>query len=222
MAQPKEGAELQETYNRLETFLNENQKPVSIGLGVLAIIVIAVLFVKLKYIPDLEVKAQNELFMAQSYFAKDSFNIALNGNLEATGFSDIIEEYRWTKAANLSRYYAGISSLNLGQYDDAIKYLKKFKSKDNILGSIKLSALGDAYSEKNDLSSALKYYKMGADRADNDFSGPILLMKAGLALEKEQKYAEAKKYYQKLKDKYPNSEEGRNADQYIARVTAAI
>jgi TolA-binding protein len=46
------------------------------------------------------------------------------------------------------------------------------------------------------------------------------LLKAGLANEKQGKKDEAKKIYEKVRDNYPNSDEGRDIEKYIARVSA--
>jgi TolA-binding protein len=46
----------------------------------------------------------------------------------------------------------------------------------------------------------------------------MFLKKAGMLLEKQKKTAEAKKLYQEIKAKYPNTVEGREMDKYIARV----
>ena len=51
--------------------------------------------------------------MAEIYFEKDSFNLALNGDLNSAGFIDIADDYSSTKTGKLANYYAGICYLNL-------------------------------------------------------------------------------------------------------------
>ncbi len=48
------------------------------------------------------------MFMAEKYFAEDSLNLALNGDGNYSGFLQIIDDYKWSEAANLSHYYAGV------------------------------------------------------------------------------------------------------------------
>jgi tetratricopeptide (TPR) repeat protein len=54
--------------------------------------------------------------------------------------------------------------------------------------------------------------------ADNSFHSPIYLMKAGIIYESEGKYEDALKLYEKIQDKYPESNEGRSIEKNIARV----
>ena len=54
------------------------------------------------YVSPLEIEAQTEMFVAEQYFAKDSFNLALNGDGNYPGFIEIAEDYSVTKAGNLA------------------------------------------------------------------------------------------------------------------------
>ena len=56
-----------------------------------------------------ENEAKAQMWMAEQYFERDSFNLALNGDGNYLGFLDIIEEYGITKSANLANYYYGRS-----------------------------------------------------------------------------------------------------------------
>ncbi|MCK7533768.1 MAG: hypothetical protein MZV63_23440 [Marinilabiliales bacterium] len=65
---------------------------------------------------------------------------------------------------------------------------------------------------------ALSIIIEAADMAEQLFPYPIYLMKAGMIYENEGKYAEALKLYERIQDKYAESNEGRSIDKYIARV----
>jgi tetratricopeptide (TPR) repeat protein len=98
--------------------------------------------------------------------------------------------------------------------------LDKFSTNDAILGALKLSATGDAYSETGKFDEAVKYYEKAANFSDNENYTPYFLFKTGLAYEKEKKYADAKKLYEKIRDQYPTSDEGHDIEKYIARASA--
>jgi tetratricopeptide (TPR) repeat protein len=66
--------------------------------------------------------------------------------------------------------------------------------------------------------NGIKYYLEAAALADNSFHSPIYLMKAGMLYELDGKYADALKLYEEIQDKYPESNEGRSIEKYIARV----
>jgi tetratricopeptide (TPR) repeat protein len=125
--------ELESALTRTERFIEENQKPITIAVAALIVVVIAFLGINRFYLQPRHDEAQTQMFMAENYFERDSFNLAINGDGNYLGFLDIIDDYKMTKAANLSKYYTGISYLHLGQYEEAIDYLKGFKTKDLLL-----------------------------------------------------------------------------------------
>ena len=133
---------------KTERFIEENQKMLTyIVLGIVVIIAGYLGYHRFILGPT-EVEAQSQMFVAEQYFEKDSFNLALYGDGNYFGFLDIIDEYGITKSKNLAFYYAGISFLNLGDYESAIDYLKKFDSDDKMVGPIASGAMGDAYFER--------------------------------------------------------------------------
>lgn len=216
----KDQDQLMELYTRIEVFYEKNKNIVlGVGGGLLALI-IAVVYGIFFYLPAQEDKAQKAMFISQFYFDADSFQIALNGQpgLNPNGFKTIIKKYSFTKAANLSKFYAGICAMNLGSYDEAIKYLKSYSPKDEILGAQKYSLLADALYEKGKKSEALKYYKKSAEYTTNELIAPLHILKAGLAFETEGKKEEALKLYNKIKFEYPRSDEFREIDKYISRL----
>ncbi|MFC2136634.1 tol-pal system YbgF family protein [Bacteroidota bacterium] len=203
--------------SRSEQFIEENQKVITIV--VLSILGAVALFMGIKryYINPLENEAQSQMFVAEQYFEADSFDLALYGDGNYFGFVDIIDEYGITKSGNLAKYYTGISYLRLGEYEDAISYLKKFNAKDKIVGAIKYGSMGDAYMELGDISKAIKLYNQASEYNKNEFTSPIYLMKAGYAYESLGDYKSALKAYQIIKEEYPESSEGRNIEKYITR-----
>ncbi|HRN94667.1 MAG: tetratricopeptide repeat protein [Chitinophagales bacterium] len=209
-------------FDNIQHFFEEKQKLVTyVGAGLLVVIV-ALVFVFMKWLPERNVAAQKAMFHAELAFAKDSFNVALNGNGSNKGFLDVMNNYSFTKAANLSNYYAGICYFNLKQYDNAVKYLNKFSTNDPILGAVKLNAIGDSYSELGKMDEASSYYKKAASYSDNEVYTPYFLLKAALAYEKQKNYSTAKELLENLRTQYPNSDEGREAEKYLARVNAEI
>ena len=135
---------------------------------------------------------------------------------------DIIDQYGGTPAGNSANYYAGVSYLHLGDYDKAINHLSDFSASGLVMPAMKNGALGDAYSEKQDFNQAISYYKKAAGATDNEFVGGEYLKKLGMLQEKQQKYGEALSTFKELKEKYPKSVAGRDAEKLIARVSALV
>ena len=203
---------------KTERYIEENQKSLTI-IVIIAIFIIGgyLAFTKF-YIAPKEKEAQSQLFVAEQYFEKDSFNLALEGVGNYPGFLQIIDEYKLTKSANLAHYYAGVSYLQLGQFEDAIKYLKKFDSSDKMLAPIAIGAIGDANMELGNTKEAISFYTKAANFIDNKFTTPLYLMKAGLAYEENSELEMALKTYKRIEKDYPSTTEGRQIEKYIAKI----
>ncbi len=218
-----EEIDLKESYSKAEHFIHDNRNVLLGVLGVIALIVAIVVGFNSIYLPGQEKNAQADMFVAQQYFKKDSFNLALNGNGSYPGFLGIIDDYSgMTKAVKLAHYYAGVSYLNLGKFEDAVEHLSKFKSKDALLNATASGALGDAYSELGKMDKAIDAYKKAAKQSKDEFSAPFNLFKAGLALEAKSDFKSAKAVYEQIRTQYPESSQGREIEKYIARVEASL
>ncbi len=207
---------VEETLTKTEQFLEENYKPLLIGLAVVVVLV-GIFWLGRMYLAKKNEEAQAQMYQAQKYLELDSINLALNGDGNYLGFLDIAKEYKFTKAGNLARYSAGICNLHLGNYEEAIEYLEKYSKKDKVIGSIAIGATGDAWVELGDTEKGISKYLEAAAYADNSFNTPLFLMKAAELYELNGKYSDALKLYERIKEEYPTSTEGSSIDKYIAR-----
>jgi len=210
--------ELESALTKTEQFIEDNQKIISYVVGGVVLVVAIFLGFKKFYVQPQEKEANSQMFMAENYFEKDSFNLAINGDGNYLGFLDIIDDYGITKAANRAKYYTGISYLHLGQYEEALDYLDKFESDDLLLGPVAEGAKGDAYLELGESDKALKQYKKAYGESKNDLTTPVYMMKAAKLLESMDELEQALTLYQDIKKQFPTSAEATNADRYIARV----
>lgn len=200
---------------RTEQYVEENKKSLSIILAVILGIVGVYLAYNRFILEPKEFEAQSQIFRAEQYFEQDSFLLALEGDGDAYGFIDIIDEYGITNTGNLAHYYAGICYLRLNEYEDAIEHLKKFDSNDKIVSLVAMGAIGDAYVELDDLDEAISFYEEATSKHKNEFITAIYLKKLGLTYEETENYKKALAAYEKIKREFPNSEEARDIDKYI-------
>jgi len=168
-----------------------------------------------------EKKASEAMFRAEDYFRMDSVRLALQGDNINAGFLKIMSKYSGTKAANLASFYAGTCYMKLGDFNNAIKYLKGFSTSVPQLQARTHGLLGDAYSELNKKEEAVAEYKLAGTVFDKDeLISPEYLFRAGYLYESMGKNKEAIEMYQMIKDKYPTSQRGYDIDRYLARLGA--
>lgn len=190
--------------NKQQFDFAKNQNVILGALAAVLLLVIGFVGYQQYYLPGKNAEAQNMLFGAQEAFKAGKFNEALNGEVpNYVGFLTVANDYGSTKAGKLAHYYAGVSYLNLGDFDKAIDHLQKFDGDDLILAPTALSLIGDAYAEKGDMDKAVQYYKDAANHNDNSQTTPAFLLKSALALETQGKNKEALDQLNKLKKEYP-------------------
>ncbi len=207
---------VEEALSKTESFIENNQKIILIIVGVLIVIVLGFFGFRKYYLEPKEKEAQGQMFMAEMYFEQDSLSKALNGDGNYLGFLDIIDQYGLTKSANLASYYAGISYLKLGDFEQAIEYLKDFDGNDKVAAPMATGAIGDAYMELDNVDKAIGYYIDAADQSNNELTAPLFLMKAGMAYEIQGNYRKALELYKRIKKEYPRSFEGTQIDKFIS------
>ncbi|MFC2114561.1 tol-pal system YbgF family protein [Bacteroidota bacterium] len=210
-----------ENKTRLESFIETYKKQLTYVLGGILVVLLGFFGYRNYVIKPQEVQAQELMFMAEDYFGKDSFDLALNGQMESFyGFLDIIDEFKLTQSGNLAHYYAGICYIKLGDYEEALVHLKKFKTKSLMLRPVSYGAIGDCYSELEEYGKASKFYLKAADYSENKFTTPYFLMKAATILEEEGEYEKAISLYERIKTDFKETQEASNADKFIGRAKA--
>lgn len=212
--------DVEEALGKTELFIEQNKKNISLVVGALIVIVGGYFAYKYWYIAGEETKARAEMYKAEQYFEKDSLNLAINGDGTNLGFLQITEEYGSTPSGNLAEYYLGISYLRKGEYESAIEHLENFNGKDLIVAPLALAAIGDANLELGKTDEAITFYLKAAEKNPNKFDTPICLKKAAIANEEKGNFADAVKLYERIKDEYAETTEGKEMEKYIARAKA--
>ena len=221
---------LDEGANKAEEWVATNQKYIFGFVGAVALgVMVYMAFGKLVTEPK-EAEASNDAYKAQSYFmeavsatgvAKDSlFNLALNGGEGKLGLLDVIENYSGTKAANLASYTAGMSYLNMNDYQNAVIHLDNFSSDDEILAANAKGGVADAFVQLNQLEDALGHYEKAINTTTNEYTTPKFLFKASVVALDLDKKDVAVKYLTRIKDEFSTSLEAGKVDALLGKAQA--
>ena len=210
--------EVDQLLSRSEHFIEKHKKSLLYGIAIIAVVVGLTQVYYYKYAIPMNERAEKALFRGEQYFERDSFSLALYGNmLDFDGFESIAKQYGRTKAGNLAKAYAGICLYKLGDSQSAINYLKSFKANDAHVSPAITGLIGDCYVFNGDTREGIAYFEKAASKADNDIISPIYLKKAGIAYESLKQYKDAIRVYTTIKEKYSRSMEAPEIDKYIIR-----
>lgn len=213
---------VEEALSKSEQFIERNQNTIIYSVAIVVLLIAGYIGYTRFILEPREREGLAEMFMAEKYFERGDFEKALEGDGEYPGFLDIIADYRMTKASNLARYYAGVSLISLGEFNEGIDHLKNFRKRDPLLGAMAYGAIGDAYWELGDVQRAARYYRRAYRFEPNELTTPAFLLKAGLLYEYKGEFGEALRRYERIRSDYPNTTEGRDIEKYIARAQASM
>jgi predicted negative regulator of RcsB-dependent stress response len=206
---------------QFEKFWGKYSKQTTYALVIIVLLVGGFFGYRYFVVEPNEKKASEAMFRAEEYFRMDSARLALQGDNINSGFLKIMSKYSGTKAAHLAAFYAGCSYMRLGDFNNAVKYLKDFSTSASQVQARSYGLLGDAYSELNKKEDAVAAYKKAGTVSEKDeLISPEYLFRAGYLYESMGKNKEAIEMYQMIKDRYPTSQRGFEIDKFLARLGA--
>lgn len=203
-------AEPQEEVKKLSAaqWIEKNANAIMWALLAVLIVVGGVLVVVEKVIKPKKEQAAVATVEAYNLFEAGNYEEALKL------FAEVAGDYN-NQEGKLAALYAGLCSYNLGQYEEAVEYMKDFDADDlNIAPAVKMH-IGDAYVELGELEQAAKAFKAAAD-SKNEIIAPAALKKAGIVYLELNDAEAAKKAFEAVKNDYPQSMEAQDIEKYIA------
>ncbi|MGL5981221.1 MAG: tetratricopeptide repeat protein [Phocaeicola sp.] len=212
--------DLDEAMNSSEAFIIKYKNVFLSGIAAVVIVVGGFLGYKHFVSAPNELKAAESLFKGEQYFSNENYETAIQGDsLGFKGLLQVANEFSGTKSGNLANAYIGISYAQLGNYEEAIKFLDKFSSNDLLISPAVLGTMGNCYAQMGEYDKAAATLIKAADKSDSQALSPIYLIQAGQLFEKINKNSEAIKAYTLIKEKYFNSYQSMDIDKYIERAS---
>lgn len=177
--------------------VKNNMKIISIVGIIFAVVVVGIIaYVLLIRKPNIR-KADNNIAQADR-------EILMNRNDSvATEMYKQVAEGGYD-AGNRAKLMAAIGLYDQHKYDEAIKYLNDYKTKDDIIGAAAYSLLGDCYVNTDKLNDAIEAFKKAIKQSDeNPYYTPLFMVKLAHIYHEQKKYNDEAAMYQEIVDKYP-------------------
>ena len=204
---------------RVFSFFNQYDKIIyGIAIGLL-IIVCGLLALNKFYLTPQAEKASHMMSAPMNFMQQaDSVSLikALEGDDENEGFLTIASSFKLTRTSNTANYFAGKCYLALGDKEEALRYLLKFKHKDEIYWYAAQSMISDLYDDMGEVAKAIKYCKKATESTD-PYLAPVNLFKMGQLYEREGDWKKAAAAYQAIKDRFYAEYQKMNIDKFLER-----
>ncbi|CUT07452.1 Tetratricopeptide repeat-containing protein [Candidatus Kryptonium thompsonii] len=128
----------------------------------------------------------------------------------------IVENYGGTDAGEIATYYLASAYFMLGDYDNALKYFKKYDGNDKLLFSASLAGIASIYEIKGEYKKAGEYFEKAAQRFRENILVPEYLYNAARNYKLAGEREKALRLYERIKKDYPNFAKIRDVEIYIA------
>ena len=203
-------------------FIDKNRSLIKIGTTALVVLIAGWFSYSVLY-ENYVVAPKNEKSLAAIWkqeaaaFDNNDWNSLISGDSLQTfkGLQKAVDQYSGYAGGKLAEYDLGIAYLNTGDYKKAIESLSNVDFNDEIIATIALGGIGDAYLQLGEIKKAGDYYQQAYRRRDNELTTPMYMMKSAFTLEMDENYAAAQKTYQELIEKYPTSPLSITAEKYL-------
>lgn len=204
------------TYLRLLDYYELYQKYILGGITALIVIVLLIVVVSRNQ-RDAEKKASEELAAARMQLSN------MNLNAAADSLEKLVSRYDGTNSAGIGCFYLANTYFLQKKTELAQKYFEEYLDDyetDPMLSSSAMAGLAACYEENKDYKKAAELYEDAVNNYKSVFNAAEKLMNAarcyGLAGNKEN----AKRIYQLVIEKYPNSGLKNDAEIYLSELNA--
>ena len=205
------------TYYKAVQFFEDYQSKILIGLGVVAVLVVAVILYNNKKTEE-NLKASALLAKATALYEQSKYQEAVDGDpkTNVTGLKEIVDNYGGTEVGNNAKIFLANSYFFLDKIDDALKYYDDYSGSDPLLKSAALAGEAGCYEAKKEYDKAASAFQDAAHVTKENPSNPEFLLKAGICLINSGKNGEAIELLEKIKEDYPQNSSSQDIERFLA------
>jgi TolA-binding protein len=207
------------SYYKAYNFFLENQVRIIIGVGVIALVVVAVILYSNKKSND-SIAAAGLLAKVMPMYDAGQYQQAIDGqkSTNTIGLKEIVDKYGSSESGETAKIFLANSYYNTGKFEEAYKTYDDYSGSNPLFEATALSGKA-AYNEgKKDFEKAADLYQDAAKLTVANPSNAEYLMKAGINLMKVGKKEEAKKLFESIKEEYKTSSAAQEVDKYLVQI----
>lgn len=206
-------------YSKTLEFYEKFQTKIIIAVGVLAVIILALVFFSNKMEQD-NLEATTQLARVLPIYESGNYQEAIDGRAgtNIVGLKSIVEEYGSTDQGEIAKIYLANANYYLGNIDAALEYYSDYSGGDALFKAAALAGEASCYAANGNKEKAADYYARAAKISDNNAANAEYLLKSGINYIEVGKSEEAKEVLEKIKSDYASTSFVTNANRYLALI----
>lgn len=207
------------SYYKAYNFFIENQVKILIGLGVVALIIVAVVLISNKRASD-EKTASALLAKVMPVYESAQYKEAIDGikTSNTTGLKSIVEEYGSTEAGETAKILLANALYYSGDFESALNYYTDYGGSNVMFQSTAIAGEAAYSVNKKEYEKAAELYKKAATVSPVNPANASYLLNAGINFMRAGKNDEAKAAFESIKKDYKQSAAAQEVDKYLVQV----
>ena len=207
------------SFYKTQEFVEENKQKLIIGIGTLAVLILAITWFVNKKSED-NILAAAKLSQIIPSFEQGQFQKAIDGEpgTQLEGFKSIVDEYSGTDQGELAKIYLANSYYSLGNYNDALETFSDYSGDSKIHQATAYAGMAACYEMSADYAKAADYYKKAANYYILKSQSSEFLLNAGINYIKSGQNEDAKEVLEIVKKDYTTTNAAREVEKYLSQL----
>jgi tetratricopeptide (TPR) repeat protein len=207
------------SYYKAYSFFIENQVKILIGVGVVALVVVAIVLYSNKKSGDTKT-ASVLLAKVMPTYDGGQYKQAIEGikASNVVGLKEIVDGYGSTEPGEAAKIMLASSYFYTGDYENALENYEDYSGSNALFKATALAGEAAYYEVKNDLGKAAGLYKDAAQVDKVNPSNSDYLLRASINYLKVGKKEEAKSLLKMIKKDFRTTSAAQEVDKYLIQV----
>ena len=207
------------SYYQFVKFYEENQSKILMGLGAVAVLIVAIVFFSNKAIEDNKNAAESMTLVLEKFNDKE-FQEAIDGvpGTNVIGFKSIADNYSGTEQGEIAKVFLADCYSYLGNYDEALKYYEDYSGNSKLYKATALAGEAACYAAKGDNEKAASLFEKAANVDENNIHNSNYLLRAGINYMDAGNSGKAAELFETIKSDYPTTAAARDVARYSVKV----
>lgn len=207
------------TFYKMQEYFEKNQQMLLIGIGAVALIIVAIFWYSGKVTED-NLLAAGDLSKIIPVYEQGQFQKAIDGEpgTQLNGLKSIVDNYSSSEQGEIAKIYLANSYYATGDYKNALEYYSNYSGDSKLHKASAYAGQAACYEQMGKYEEAAVNYKKAATTYKIDSESAEYLLNSGINFLKAGNIEEAKTVFEIVKKDYKTTTASREVDKYLSQI----